>query len=97
MSMPYIFSSTIDELGWVKGGNGQACPWIGYELISGSWRWVDGGSTNPATTEWKQGEPNNAGGRETVVHIWSSDATKILMNDLPTSERKFYICEVKVI
>lgn len=82
---------------WVIGG-GPATPWIGYQKLDGNWQWVDGGSTNPATTAWNAGEPNNAGGQETVAHIWRChEPTKILMNDLSANQKKYYICEVKVL
>lgn len=91
----HVSFSNIYEQGWVEGG--AASPWIGYQKVGGNWIWYDRGNTNPETTAWAPGQPDNSGGIETVAHILTSEPTKILMNDMRVASLRYYICEVKVV
>ena len=55
---------------------------------SGNWfKWVDGSALTYSF--WSSGEPNNHGGKENVVEMWSSGK----WNDITSSSKRHYMCE----
>jgi hypothetical protein len=97
---PYASLATIrtkDDLDLLRalyatahpGGNGA---WIGGKRVSGtSFVWLDDGA--PITfTNWRLGEPANAGGHEDCIIV---DANVVLdWNDVPCDQTFDFICEV---
>ncbi|XP_067261158.1 hepatic lectin-like [Chanodichthys erythropterus] len=69
--------------------------WIGLTDIEkeGKMKWVDNSPLNQKF--WKEGEPNDANGKEDCVEIKSSCTSSELKNwnDLPCSEKRKCICE----
>lgn len=68
--------------------------WLGAtdEEKEGTWKWVDG--TSITFNNWNTGEPNNVGGNEHYMEIYTSSG---LWNDLPnnkTSAVNGFICEL---
>ncbi|XP_068128370.1 hepatic lectin-like [Hyperolius riggenbachi] len=66
--------------------------WIGLRRFKSMWnndmwQWVDG--TTPTFTNWRTGEPNNAGGIEDCVEMKSES-----WNDVNCAETKNYICKI---
>lgn len=70
--------------------------WIGYKKVEGTWKWSDGDATNPVTTRWGPGKPNNAGGADNCGEIMRVQNGKILLNDYTCSSRRKFLCEVEL-
>jgi hypothetical protein len=57
------------------GGTANRNLWIGLrrETPGGPFTWVTG--AKPDYTDWSPGEPDNGGGNESYVHLWSHSST----------------------
>ena len=64
--------------------------WIGAFGDEGGWHWITGETMDFA--DWKSGEPNNQGGNEWFLHLYSGMKWNDLPNDDTTYHRGFY-CE----
>ncbi|XP_054631036.1 C-type lectin domain family 10 member A-like [Dunckerocampus dactyliophorus] len=71
--------------------------WVGGYKEGGEWKWVDGSTFNVKTygeagskdARWAPGEPNNLGGNEGCVEIW----TKGGLNDFLCYYQQPFICQ----
>ncbi|XP_058262267.1 CD209 antigen-like protein A [Hemibagrus wyckioides] len=71
---------------------GEKKAWIGlnYNVSESDWKWVD--SSALSKTYWAKGEPNNNGGNEQCVEIWTyTDLNG--WNDVNCNNKKNWICE----
>ena len=69
---------------------GMPSVWIGYNDIAreGNWRWITGKRFD--FDGWKSGEPNDFQEDEDCAEWYPEDG---LMNDLPCSSKRPYVCE----
>lgn len=79
------------EQDWVIANFGTGWTWLGGtdEGHEGTWTWVNGEAWT--YTSWNPGQPDNGGGAEHFLHMWSDALGK--WNDLPASYSIPYLCE----
>ena len=78
--------TSADEQKFLEQQYPETSGWIGMYLDNITWRWV----TNEKVeyTNWDSGEPNDAGGDECCVHIWSDEDMQ--WNDLNNEDSRFH-------
>nr|CAH7736291.1 unnamed protein product [Callosobruchus chinensis] len=67
--------------------------WTSGKKFGSNWRWESTG--RPAHyTNWRKGEPNNAGGKESCIEVHFNSSTKTLQwNDKSCDSVNYFICE----
>ncbi|XP_071490175.1 hepatic lectin-like [Diadema antillarum] len=91
--------NTMEEYGFVwQYVYDQAKPyqqfWIGLKRVGGGWRWEDGTSMSlPSAAFWQKNEPNNSGGAENNVHMYSNSNA----NDVRGTNKYYFVCEKKIL
>ena len=69
--------------------------WIGLHRDprnKSQWLWVDGSSAD--YTNWDKGEPNDAGGTEDCVEMYSTSFLTRKWNDNSCGFNNYYVCEI---
>lgn len=61
--------------------------WIGLKRCGGSWCYPN--KYSASYYNWRKKEPNNSGGNENCVEMWSDG----MWNDVPCSVNNSFICE----
>ncbi len=81
-----------DENEFVRGFVGVNSVWIGANDIDteGTYVWITGEEFN--YTNWASGEPNNSGGIEDYIMIYSSSG---LWNDTTATHTAYFVCEIE--
>ncbi|XP_072173433.1 hepatic lectin-like [Diadema setosum] len=99
MGAHVVSFNTMEEYGFVwQYVFKQTSPYqqffIGLNRVSGGWQWEDGTSMSlPSAAFWQKDEPNNSGGAENNVHIYSNSNA----NDVRGSNKYYFVCEKNIL
>nr|XP_026695775.1 macrophage mannose receptor 1-like [Ciona intestinalis] len=93
----------MEKLKLLNPGVIRAVFYIGLKRIDSSstgFQWNDGTMVTSGYTNWRSGEPNNAGGNENCVELVYATISSLWhgkWNDVPCSANGRYICERRVV